>query len=154
MMALYFFDSSALVKRFVHEQGSGWVRETTASVSGHLIHISFLTVAEIASAIARRHCEGSLSISELDRLFGAFPVECARSYLLLRVEEDVIQYAVVLMNRYPLRTADAIQVATALLLSQTLHGAQLGEVIVASADDRVLQAASQEGLRVENPNLY
>jgi predicted nucleic acid-binding protein len=39
-MALYFFDSSALVKRYVHEQGSVWVRETTASVSSHLIHIS------------------------------------------------------------------------------------------------------------------
>jgi hypothetical protein len=37
-MALYFFGSSALVKRYVHERGSGWVRETTASVSGHPIH--------------------------------------------------------------------------------------------------------------------
>jgi hypothetical protein len=26
-MALYFFDSSALVKRYVHESGSVWVRE-------------------------------------------------------------------------------------------------------------------------------
>ena len=39
-MALYFFDSSALVKRYVHEHGSVWVRETTASPRGHLIHIS------------------------------------------------------------------------------------------------------------------
>jgi uncharacterized protein len=54
MMALYFFDSSALVKRYVHEHGSVWVRETTASPRGHLIHISLLTVAEIASALARR----------------------------------------------------------------------------------------------------
>ena len=41
-------DSSALVKRYVHEQRSVWVRETAASVSGHLIQISILTVAEIA----------------------------------------------------------------------------------------------------------
>ena len=53
-MALYFFDSSALVKRYVHERGSVWVRDTTASPRGHLIHISLLTVAEIASALARR----------------------------------------------------------------------------------------------------
>ena len=43
-MALYFFDSSALVKRYVHERGSVWVRDTTASPRGHLIHISLLTV--------------------------------------------------------------------------------------------------------------
>lgn len=28
-MALYFFDSSALAKRYVHEQGSVWLRLTT-----------------------------------------------------------------------------------------------------------------------------
>jgi predicted nucleic acid-binding protein len=66
-MALYFFDSSALVKRYVREQGSVWVRETTVSVSGHLIHSSLLTVVEIASALARRHREGSPSASERDR---------------------------------------------------------------------------------------
>lgn len=153
-MALYFFDSSALVKRYVHEQGSVWVHEVTASASGHLIHISLLTIAEIASALARRHREGSLTTSERDRLFWAFLVDCARSYLLLRVEEDVIQNAVALMNRHPLRTADAIQVSSAMLLSQTLHGVQLCLVIVASADDRVLQAASQEGLPIEDPNLH
>jgi|SRR5882724_3377783 len=154
MMALYFFDSSALVKRYVHEQGSVWVRGTTANASGHLIHISLLTVAEIASALARRHREGSVSASERDRLFGAFLVDCARSYLLLRVEEDVIQRAVGLVNEYPLRTADAIQLSTAMLLSQALQEAQFAPVIVASADDRILQAASHEGLPVENPHLH
>jgi hypothetical protein len=34
VIALYFFDSSALVKRYVHEHGSVWVRETTASPRG------------------------------------------------------------------------------------------------------------------------
>ena len=153
-MALYFFDSSALVKRYVHERGSGWVRDTTASPHGHLIHISLLTVAEIASALARRQREGSLTASERDRLFGAFLVDCARSYLLLRVEEDVIQHAISLVNHYPLRTADAIQLSTALLLAQTLRDAHFDPVIVASADDRILRAASREGLPVENPNIH
>jgi uncharacterized protein len=153
-MALYFFDSSALVKCYVHEQGSSWVREITASASGNLIHISLLTVAEIASALARRRREGNVSTSERDRLFGAFLVDSARMCLLLRVEEDVVQQAVTLMNRYLLRTADAIQVSTAMLLRQTLQEAQFGPVTVASADGRVLQAATQEGLPAENPNLY
>jgi hypothetical protein len=57
------------------------------------------------------------------------------------------------LQQYPLRSADAIQVATAVALSLTLQEAQYGPVIVTSADDRVLQAAQQEGLPVENPNL-
>jgi predicted nucleic acid-binding protein len=152
-MALYFFDSSALVKRYVHEPGSVWVRHTTASASGHLIHLSLLTTAEIASALSRRQREGSLSALERDRLFGTFLVDCARSYLLLRVEEDVIQRAVSLVRHYPLRTADAIQMATAVQLNQTLQEAQLGPATVVSADDRILDAASHEGLPIENPNL-
>ena len=151
-MALYFFDSSALVKRYVHESGSLWVCDTTASASGHLIHISLLTTAEIASALARRQREGSLSALERDRLFGTFLVDCARSYLLLRVEEDVIQRAVSLVRHYPLRTADAIQLASAVQLNQTLQEAQLGPATVVSADDRILDAASHEGLPIDNPN--
>ena len=81
-------------------------------------------------------------------------MDCARSYLLLRVEEDVIQQAVSLVNHYPLRTADAIQLSTALLLAQTLRDAHFAQVVVASADDRILQAASRAGLPVENPNVH
>ena len=46
-MALYFFDSSALVKRYVHESGRVWVRDTTASASGHLIHLSLFNTSDI-----------------------------------------------------------------------------------------------------------
>jgi predicted nucleic acid-binding protein len=70
-MALDFFDSSALVKRYVREQGSAWVRETTPTEGGHLIHLSLLTATEIASALARRQRAGGLTPHERDRLFGA-----------------------------------------------------------------------------------
>ena len=53
------------------------------------------------------------------------------------------QRAVPLLRPHPLRTADAIQLTTALQLSQTLQEAQLGPVIVASADDRLLDAPSR-----------
>jgi predicted nucleic acid-binding protein len=69
------------------------------------------------------------------------------------MEEDVIQHAVSLVRHYPLRAADAIQLATAIQLSQALQEAQLGPAIVVSADDRILEAAPYEGLTIENPNL-
>jgi predicted nucleic acid-binding protein len=107
-MALYFFDSSSLAKRNVHERGSLWVRETTAATSGHLIYPSLLTAAVIANALARRRREESLTLLECERLLGAFLMDCARSYLLLGLEEDVIEQTVALLSRYPFRTADAI----------------------------------------------
>jgi hypothetical protein len=50
--------------------------------------------------------------------------------------------------------ADAMQFSTAVLLSQTLRNAQFRPLTVVSADDRLLQAASDQGLTVENPNLH
>jgi uncharacterized protein len=64
-MALYFFDSSALVKRYVREQGSAWVCEITATEGGHLIRLSLLTSIEIASALARRQREGGLTLANV-----------------------------------------------------------------------------------------
>jgi hypothetical protein len=58
-----------------------------------------------------------------------------------------------LVHCYPLRSADAIQLATAVTLHDSFQAARFGPITVASADDRVLQAASQEGLPVENPTL-
>lgn len=114
----------------------------------------YASLVEWSYALGRRHREGSLTAPERDRLFGAFLVDCASSYLLLRVEEDVIRGAAALVNQYPLRTADAIQLSSTVLLSRTLQEAQFDPGILASADDRVLQAASHEGLPVENPNLH
>jgi len=34
-MAAYFLDSSALIKRYVQENGTQWVRRTTEPDSGH-----------------------------------------------------------------------------------------------------------------------
>ena len=65
--------------------------------------------------------QGGLTPHERDRLFGAFLVDCAGSYLLLRMEQDLIQRAISLVQLYPLRSADAIQVATAEALSLTLQ---------------------------------
>ena len=53
-MAVYFFDSSALVKRHVDESGSAWVRSLTRVKAGHTLYIARITAVEVTSAVARR----------------------------------------------------------------------------------------------------
>jgi len=107
------------------------------------------TVAEIASALARRHREGSIRASERARWFGTFWVDCARAYLLLWVEEDVSQRAVGLVNHYPLRTADAIQLSTAL----TPGRRAADRVAAASMVKHRGQGAKQGGTRTDMHRL-
>ena len=53
-VAVYFFDSSALVKRYAQETGSEWVMATTEPQTGHILYIAWITAVEVVSAITRR----------------------------------------------------------------------------------------------------
>ena len=63
-MASYYFDTSALAKRYVVEIGSSWVQAVVAHQSGQTIYTSVLTQPEIVSAIQRRVREGNLEADE------------------------------------------------------------------------------------------
>ena len=53
-MADYYFDSSALVKRYINETGSTWVGGLFDSGLEHEAFIGAITPVEIVAAIARR----------------------------------------------------------------------------------------------------
>jgi len=56
MPAMY-FDTSALVKRYVSEVGSLWVRVTLAQSSRNVVYTSALAQPEVLSASAGPRCE-------------------------------------------------------------------------------------------------
>jgi hypothetical protein len=51
-VAVYFFDSSALAKRYVQEVGTSWVRRLTCQVASNHIYLARITVVEMTAAIA------------------------------------------------------------------------------------------------------
>ncbi len=71
-MAVYFFDSSALVKRHVSESGSDWVRSLTRAKAAHTLYIARITAVEIISAITRRQRGGSLSPAQAGAILAHF----------------------------------------------------------------------------------
>jgi predicted nucleic acid-binding protein len=50
----YFFDSSAIVKRYVNEKGSAWVAETTDPAIGAYVYVASITGVEVVAAFARK----------------------------------------------------------------------------------------------------
>jgi uncharacterized protein len=67
MPAMY-FDTSALVKRYVSEVGSHWVRVTLAQSSQNVVYASALAQPEILSALQRKVRESQLAQVDADRL--------------------------------------------------------------------------------------
>jgi predicted nucleic acid-binding protein len=71
-------------------------------------------------------------------------------YLVLEFDADVLNKARSLVFKYPLRTLDAIQLASAV----EVQGLLSATVSFVSADTRLLDAARAEGFAVENPLSY
>ena len=71
-MATYFLDTSAIVKRYILEQGQAWILSICDPAQGHDLYISQATLVEVVATICRRAREQSISLTERDRLIMCF----------------------------------------------------------------------------------
>ena len=150
----YFVDTSALIKLFVDEVGSTWMRSLFDPDVSNRVSIAKITIAEIDSALARRAREGTISIIERDQAQKKFLAAARSEYSTINLTVNVLLRSRRLLNAYPLRAADAIQLASALKVNAPLVATGSASIIFLSADDRLLTAAASEGLQVDNPNRH
>ena len=112
-MAVYFFDSSALVKRHVNETGSVWVRSLTRIKAGHTLYIARITAVEITSAITRRQRGRYLSTAQAGAILGHFRRHLTHRYAILEMAPSLLADAMLLARAHGLRAYDAVQLAAA-----------------------------------------
>ena len=146
-MAAYYFDSSALAKRYVNEVGSGRVRGLTHQRAGHQVFIVRMTVVEVTAAVARRRRGRTLAPPQAASILSRFRQHLAGRYTILEVTPDLLTDATKLANKHELRAYDAVQLAAAILLNRLAQGG----VVFVSADRELNDAAKAEGLMVEDP---
>ena len=152
-MSFYYFDSSALVKRYLTEIGSGWVFTITNPAAGHTIIVAEITRVEVSAALAARHrAPVGLTRQErddaVDLLYSHYDIE----YQSIPTTPTLLDRAVTLTQNHRLRGYDAVQLATALLAQERLVAAGLPGLIFTVADNDLVTAARAEGLATENPN--
>ena len=153
-MSAIFFDSSALVKRYLTEVGSTWVASLFDPSRGHTIIVATITQVESAAAIAARQRSGQLTRAEQDALVDLLALHFDADFRQVGIEAPVLSRAVELTQRYRLRGYDAVQVATALVVNEQYLVAGLPALTLVSADNDVNAAPQAEGLAAENPNTH
>ncbi len=153
-MAAYFFDSSALIKRFSLEAGSRWVLKLLRPSTGHSIYIVRITPAEVIAGLARQNRVGSLSLKELDRSERRLRRRDDFGFGVVDVSQTIVDRAIALIRLHGLRGYDAVQLAAALEVKNGRWLIAGQSVVFVSADDALNKAALAEGLTVENPNNY
>jgi uncharacterized protein len=153
-VADYFFDSSAVVKAYIAEAGTNWVR-TILDDPQHRISISALAEVEVISALTRRFNEGDLTQLELEQAYDELSQDCA-AYFLVDVTSQILETAVGNVRYHSLRAYDAVQLASTIAVRTALFVTQ-GNAIdftLVSADNALNDAARLEGLQVEDPNIH
>jgi uncharacterized protein len=131
-----FLDSSALAKRYLQEPGSNHLEEILPSATS--LGVSVICLAEVVSAFCRLRREGKLSPAQYlnaKRAFLADIEDCS----VTDVTDQVMACAIELLERWPLRSSDALQVASA---------AEWAAELFVSADTRQCTAARGYGLHV------
>ncbi|MBI3328299.1 MAG: type II toxin-antitoxin system VapC family toxin [Nitrospinae bacterium] len=153
-MSAYYFATSALVKRYVAEVGSAWVRNVIARPSGHVIYAALIAQAEAISALQRKVRDGDLEEDRARTLFRRVTTHFAHSYVLVAITPQVVTQACELLQHHPLRAYDALQLACAVGVRGRIQQNGLPAPIFVAADDILLAAATAEGFTVDNPLLY
>ncbi|MBC7226091.1 MAG: type II toxin-antitoxin system VapC family toxin [Thermoflexales bacterium] len=126
-MATYYLDASALVKYYILEPGSTWVRELVDvsvpdnGARANSILVSEASIAECAAAFAVLFRTRRISLRARDGAFRAFMHHLATArFHPIRVLTEDFYTAAHLTQRHPLKAYDAVQLAVALRCQQVL----------------------------------
>jgi predicted nucleic acid-binding protein len=148
-VAVYFLDTSAVVKRYVSETGTAWVQSLTAPTAGNVFCIARITRPEMIAAITRRERGGHITPANAATALRDFDHDFARQYLTITMSDALIDNAAVLARTHGLRGYDAIQLATALEV-----WAQIPTIVLISSDVDLNAAAIAEGMPVDDTNTH
>jgi uncharacterized protein len=93
-MTDYFLDSSAVLKRYIKEEGSDWIRTITEQRDGVVI-LAQLTLVEVAAAIAAKsRAPGGISDRHRERVLERFLDDVDQRYLIIPMRHAIIDRAV------------------------------------------------------------
>lgn len=141
---IIFFDTSALVKRYVSETGSQKVDELF-DVASQII-VSPITKIEIISCMKRLRNDTLISQEEYIYLKKEIDFDF-KYFTVLSLGHSVEENAIVLIEKYQLKTLDSIQLASCISQKGIIDN------FVAS-DTKLKRSALNENIRIIDPTEY
>lgn len=146
--ALY-LDTSAFVKLLIEEDGSARVRSLAGGRTGaDVLLASRLGYTESAVTLARLVHLGRIPGADLVSHLGALERYWEQSIQEVDITETVLQDARQLAQRFPLRTYDAIHLASAREAKRMLKDVFDGEVRFLAFDSALVRAARLLGFSI------
>jgi predicted nucleic acid-binding protein len=147
-----YLDASALAKRYVAETGTALMDHLWTRVPPHCLVALNVGVAEGAWVIVRKRNTGNLSAAAYAQAMSEYYADVINSMAFnkLEVNNALTGAAIPLIETHSINAADAILLRSALDLSAAMR-ANGDDLVLVSADGRLLKAAAAEGLTTFNP---
>ncbi|MBI4603129.1 MAG: type II toxin-antitoxin system VapC family toxin [Planctomycetes bacterium] len=153
-MPVLFFDSSAVIKRYLRERGSGWVLSLVPPRAANTVVLARIAGVEVVSAIRRQERGGNVSPADAAAAIRQFEHDFANEYRIIEITVGLVSRAMSLADRYALRGYDAVQLAAAIEVLGVCRSTGIAGPTLVSADQALNAAAAAEGLLVEDPNAH
>jgi hypothetical protein len=152
-VAIHFFDSSAIVKRYVNETGTAWVLSLVDPTTGNHNYVARITGVEVVSAVARQRRDGSLPAADAATVLAQFRHDFTTEYRVVEVTPALMIRAMALAETHALRADDAVQLAAAVEVNVQCIALGVALTLI-SADTALNAAAMAKGLAVDDPNSH
>jgi uncharacterized protein len=153
-VAAFLFDASAIVKRYLTEIGSGWIRGLADPAALHELFLTRIARVEVVAAVTRRGRGNVIPAAAAAALVAQFRHDAAHQYNILEVTPALLADAERLAEVHALRGDDAVQLAVTVEMHRTRAAAGLTPLTFISADQELNAAANAEGLNVDNPAMH
>ena len=154
-MYYFYFDASALIKRYTDEIGSDSVDFIFANVPLENLQCLILGAVEVFWICVRKRNDGRITSNHFTQATGYIEWEVINinsGFKTISVPDPLVLNSMSLIETHSLNSVDAMVLRSALDIAIELHNTGDTLVLVAS-DQRLLRAAQTEGLLVFNPEI-
>jgi len=151
----FYFDASALAKRYTEEVGSGKIDFFFHNVP--LARLSCLTIGamEVFWICVRKQNDGRITNHQFERavtLLRGEVINTQSDFKTISVPDSLVWGSMDLIETYSLNSVDAMVLRSALDVAAERRN--IGDVLVlVASDQRLLRAALAEGLQTFNPEV-
>lgn len=146
-MIFYYLDASAWVKRYYEETGTLWIQRLF--VARPTVACASLGLVEVMATLARKAKAREINRAQLTRKVQELEEDWQR-FVQVHFTADVVNRAKDIARQQALRGADAVHLASALLLQSRFVDPE-DRLIFVTSDQELIEAARSASLEIVNP---
>jgi len=136
-----FFDTSALIKKYIMEEGTDNVDDLMNKADR--VYVSSTTEIETLSTFRRLLIEKAINENDYKILKKEFETDY-QFYTRVDFDDSIVTNAKLMIEKYQLKSLDSIQLGTMLMLKDEID-------FFVVCDDKLIKAGKKERLKIINP---